>query len=77
MLPLKYRPAATGVLAWRSDSRRAAGAGVAFAAQFFVCRILIGGYYGVVLLRAVLSLQPPQVNLATLLMRSCGLLPVC
>ena len=49
---------------WRFRSRPGlpAAAGVAFAAQFLVCRILIGGYYGVLMLRAVLSLQPPQVS---------------
>ena len=37
-------------------------AGLAFAGQFFVCRILIGSYYGVAMLRAVLALRDPPVR---------------
>ncbi|KAK9828043.1 hypothetical protein WJX81_004344 [Elliptochloris bilobata] len=32
-------------------------AGMAFALQFFICRVLVGSYYGVALLRVVLALE--------------------
>lgn len=64
----------------RSHPGLPAAAGVAFVAQFFVCRILFGGYYGVMMLRAVLALQPPQVSLGVYLEPSnvqVWLQPVC
>ncbi len=44
-------------------SSSSACAGAAFAAQFFVARILVGTWYGVIMLRAVLALDTHQVGL--------------